>query len=88
MWVIECQQCSGNECVRKMLSVNTRDEAIDKVLGELEWRCHPKGPKGLRFVMQENEECYEDQATGELLNGQFDYTTETNCHISYRLREQ
>jgi len=87
MWIIERQHCSGNQCARNIYTADTQDEAIDRVLGELEWMYHGDALR-LRFVMQDNDECYEDQATSDLMHGEFEYTTSSNCRIAYRLREQ
>ena len=85
MWVIERQYCSGNQCARNIYTVESRDDAINKVLGQLEW---DRNVQGLRFVMQDGQECFEDQATAELYDGQFEYTTASDCHITYRLFEK
>ena len=85
MWVIERQYCSGNQCARNIYTVESRDDAINKVLGQLEW---DHDVQGWRFVMQNGQECYEDQATAELYGGHFEYVTASDCHITYRLFEK
>ena len=84
MWVIERVYCSGNQCTRNIYTASTRDEAIDMVLNELDW----SHDSGLRFVMQDGLQCFEDQATCDLLNGLFEYDTSAGCHLTYHLRER
>lgn len=83
MWEIYKHITSGSQSSHSLRTAESQDAAVSAVLQQLSWQ---RDSNGLRFVNQDGEPCYEDEATCDLEGGRF-ACTQGQCTVVYSLRE-
>jgi len=81
MWRIEKHTQSGSQGAHSYHTVPTKDGAINYVLCQLPWQ---EDANHLKYVVQDGELCYEDQATCDLDDGRFVYSHGDSV-VTYRI---
>jgi len=83
MWEIKKHIQSGSQGAHSHRTAPTKEAAINHVLNSLPWQ---EDANHLRYVMQESEPCYEDQAVCDLDDGHFAYS-QGESTVTYRIWE-